>query len=40
LHDFHLVEFSHQPVPSQRINELKQQGDCADETFTRMNTDE
>ena len=32
LHDFHLMEFSYQPVPSQSNNELKQQGDGAGET--------
>jgi hypothetical protein len=37
LHDFHLVEFSHQPVPSHRNNELKQQGDGADETSRTTN---
>ena len=37
LHDFHLVEFSHQPVPSQRNNELKQQGDGAGETSITTN---
>ena len=31
LHDFHLVEFSHHPVPSQSNNKLKQQGDGAGE---------
>ena len=37
LHDFHLVEFSHQPVPVQLNNELKQQGDGAGETSRTTN---
>jgi hypothetical protein len=37
LHDFHLLEFSHQPVPSQCTIELKQQGDGAGETSRTTN---
>ena len=37
LHDFHLVEFSHQPVPSQRNNNLKQQCHGAGETSRTTN---
>ena len=38
LHDLHLVEFSHQPVPfPSENNELKQQGDGAGETSRTTN---
>ena len=35
--DFHLVEFSHRPVPSQWNNKLKQQGDGAGEPSITTN---
>ena len=37
LHDFHLVELSHQPVPFPVNHELKQQGDGAGETSRTTN---
>ena len=37
LSDFHLVEFSHQPVPEPVNNELKQQGDGVGETSRTTN---
>ena len=37
LHDFHLVEFSHQPVPVQWNNNSKQQCDGAGETSRTTN---
>ena len=37
LHDFHRVEFSHQPVPSQLHNVLKQQSDGAGEPSRTTN---
>ena len=37
LHDSHLVEFSHQPVPSQLHNVLKQQSDGAGEPSRTTN---
>jgi hypothetical protein len=37
LHDFNLVEFSHQPVPFQLNNDLKQQGDGAGEPSRTTN---
>ena len=37
LRNFHLLEFSYRPVPSQSNNELKQQGDGAGETSRTTN---